>query len=98
MNALRRNVKESRAETRLYQQKVRDKHLLRRTLLLWIKLQDFLRKENEILDAHRMNIVTRFRQIKLGRRVLMALQDEAQESKIQREKDVYKMQMRNKVS
>ena len=98
LNSLRQHCKIGRADAQLHQQKVRNKYLLKRTFALWVKLQDFLRKENQILDAHRANVVNRFRQIKLGRRVLMALQDEAQDAKIQKEKDVYKIQMRNKVN
>lgn len=95
---LRQNCKENQRDALFYRKKVYDKYLQRRTFQVWLKLQGFLKKENQILDSHRMNIVAKFRQIKLGRKALMALQDSAQDAKIEKEKDLYKNQMRSKVS
>ena len=70
---------------------------MRRTMAIWLKLQIYIRKENDILQGHHEIIVTKFRFIKLCRKTLLALQDEAQERKITREKDLYKRQMMDKV-
>ena len=61
------------------------------------KLTMFLREENKIIFEHQMKIVQKFRLIKLGRKILFAIRDHATEEKVNRDKDVYKEKIFNKV-
>lgn len=76
-NLLKQHRTENELIVRHYQKKIYDKYLQRRVLRLWLKVQDFTKRENVILNEHRSIIINKFRQIKLGRKVLVALQDEA---------------------
>ena len=61
------------------------------------KLFRFLKEENRIIEEHQMKVVLRFRLIKLGQKVVRALVANSEDSKISREKDVYKNMIRGKV-
>lgn len=76
-NSLKQNKSDNRLIMKHHRRQIYEKHLQRRIFTLWIKVQHFIRKENVILNEHRSIIITKFRAIKLGRKVLVALQDEA---------------------
>ena len=78
VQSLRQNRIESVCDKDLFKRKVYEKHLLKRTLNTWIKLQKYIRDENRILEEQRQKIVSRFRTIKIARKVLEALGDHAQ--------------------
>ena len=56
-----------------------------------------MKAENEIILEHQMKVVRKFRLIKMGRKILGALRDCAEEEKVSRDKDVYKNKIFDKV-
>lgn len=81
----------------IYRKRVYHKYLKLTTFRMMKKLFRFLREENKIIEEHQMKVVRRFRLIKLGQKVLKAMVVNAEDSKICREKDVYKNMIRGKV-
>ena len=68
-----------------------------RAFAIFKKLTKFLKEENKIILEHQMRIVRKFRLIKLGRKILHAIRDHAADEKVNRDKDVYKEKIFNKV-
>ena len=56
-----------------------------------------MKAEKEIILEHQMKVVRKFRLIKMGRKILGALRDCAEEEKVSRDKDVYKNKIFDKV-
>jgi hypothetical protein len=61
------------------------------------KLTMFLKEENQIILEHQMKVVRKFRLIKMGRKIVAALRDHAEDEKVNRDKDVYKNKIFDKV-
>lgn len=97
VQGLRQGVVDAREDSQYYQRLVYQKYLKQRSFGLWHKVLQYLKEENKIIDSQQLRIVSKFRTIKLGRKALEALSDHAQESKIEREKNSFKSQMRSKV-
>ena len=97
LNGLRSNAEESQEDTLYYQKQVYHKHLKYRTFSLWRKVLAFLKEENKIVDTQYAKIIKRFRTIKLGRKALEALTDYTYTTKIERQKNSFKNNMRSKV-
>lgn len=57
----------------------------------------FLKEENQIILEHQMKVVRKFRLIKMGRKIVAALRDHAEDEKVNRDKDVYKNKIFDKV-
>jgi hypothetical protein len=82
LGALKENVRHEQLDGIYYQKTVHHKHLVKRCMLTWIKLQRFLKEESKIIGEAQEKIVLKFRKIRLGRKVFEALTDFAQEQKI----------------
>ena len=90
LRTLKTNIKENKMDAQFYRKKVYHKYLLRRVFRIWIKLQGYIKQENQILGTHQDRVVARFRSVQLTRKVFNSLNDHCQETKISREKDLYK--------
>ena len=97
MYAFSENVKEQKELNKLHRRQIQDKWIKVRTFGIFKKLTKFLKEENKIILDHQMRIVKKFRLIKLGRKILHAIRDHATEEKVNRDKDVYKEKIFNKV-
>ena len=49
VNALKQNIREERLDALFYQKKVYQKHLKINVFKTWIKLQNFMKAENQII-------------------------------------------------
>jgi hypothetical protein len=82
LRILKTHARDEAAVCRIYKKQVRDRFLVARVFATWVKLHQFLRAENQIIADTQHRIVTKFRKIKLGRKVLEALSDNAETEKI----------------
>lgn len=73
-------------------------NLMKRTFRGLFKLKRFLADENRIILEQQHKIIQKFRMIKVGKQVFKVLRDYAQGTRVQRDKDMFKDQIRGKVT
>lgn len=97
MHELTQHMKKEKEFADLHRRQIHDKWTKVRFFGIFKKLAMFLKEENKIILEHQMKVVRKFRLIKMGRKILGTLQDHAEAEKVNRDKDVYKNKIFDKV-